>query len=176
MSELAVDGLRVMLDGRPVVRAASLRLARGELVALLGANGAGKTTLLRGVLGLAPRAGGVVSAGGEDPGGLAPGERARRIAYLPQARPLAWPLRVRDVVALGRYAHGASLGRLGDADAAAVSRALTACRLDALADRPCTTLSGGEPARTWRARWRRKRPSCWPTSRRRRSTSCTSTR
>ena len=42
MSELAVDGLRVTLDGRLVVRDASLRLARGELVALLGANGAGR--------------------------------------------------------------------------------------------------------------------------------------
>ncbi len=128
------------------------RAPRGELVGLLGANGAGKTTLLRGVLGLAPRAGGAVTAGGRDPARLAPAERARRIAYLPQARPMAWPLRVRDVVALGRYAHGATLGRLGEADAAAVSRALAACRLDALADRPCTTISGGELARTHVAR------------------------
>ena len=44
MSELAVDRLSVTLDGRAVVREASLTLARGELVALLGANGAGKTT------------------------------------------------------------------------------------------------------------------------------------
>ncbi len=152
MSDLALDRLCVTLDGRVVVREASLRLARGELVVLLGANGAGKTTLLRGALGLAPRAGGAVSAGGEDPARLAPGERARRVAYLPQARPLAWPLRVRDVVALGRFAHGATLGRLGAADAAAVSRALAACRLDALADRPCTTVSGGELARTHVAR------------------------
>ena len=93
-----------------------------------------------------------MSAGGQDPARLAPAERARRIAYLPQARPMAWPLRVRDVVALGRYAHGAALGRLGDADAAAVSRALAACRLERLADRPCTTISGGELARVHVAR------------------------
>ena len=152
MSELAVDRLGVTLDGRAVVRDASLRLDRGELVALLGANGAGKTTLLRGALGLAPRVGGVVRVGGEDPARLAPSERARRIAYLPQARPLAWPLRVRDIVALGRFAHGAALGRLGAADAAAVSRALAACDLQRLADRPCTSISGGELARTHVAR------------------------
>ena len=152
MSELAVDRLSVTLDGRAVVREASLVLARGELVALLGANGAGKTTLLRAALGLAPRAGGTVRAGGRDPARLAPAERARCIAYLPQIRPLAWPLRVRDVVALGRFAHGAAPARLGPADAAAVSRALAACGLERFADRPCTTLSGGELARAHVAR------------------------
>ena len=152
MSELAIDALSVTLDGRPVVRDACLRLRPGELVALLGANGAGKTTLLRAALGLAPRAAGAVSAGGRDPLQLEPAERARRIAYLPQVRPMAWPLRVRDVVALGRFAHGAAPGRLGAEDAAAVSRALSSCRLGPLADRRTDTLSGGELARTHVAR------------------------
>ena len=152
MTDLTLDRLSVTLGGRAVVREASLTLARGELVALLGANGAGKTTLLRGALGLAPRAGGTVSAGGRDPVRLAPAERARRITYLPQSRPVAWPLRVRDLVALGRFAYGAAPGRLGTADAAAVSRALAACDLERFADRPCTTLSGGELARTHVAR------------------------
>ena len=152
MSELAVEGLSVTLDGRPVVRDASLRLRPGELVALLGANGAGKTTLLRAALGLAPRAAGAVSVAGRDPTRLDPAERARRIAYLPQARSLAWPLRVRDVVALGRFAHGAAPGQLGAEDAAAVSRALASCRLASLADRLSNTLSGGELARTHVAR------------------------
>ena len=83
---------------------------------------------------------------------LAPQLRARRASYLPQRRPLAWPSPVRDVVALGRFSHGAALGRLGDADRQAVAVALEACDLTALADRAADTLSGGELARVHFAR------------------------
>ena len=152
MADLAVDGLSVALDGRAVVREASWRLAGGELVALLGANGAGKTTALRAVLGLTPRVAGVVRIAGDDPARMPPSARARRIAYLPQMRPLAWPVKVRDVVALGRFAHGATLGRLARADAEAVARAVQACDLESLVERSCTTLSGGELARVHVAR------------------------
>ena len=152
MPDLTVSGVSVALGGRTIVDQASLRVGAGELVALLGANGAGKTTLLRGVLGLLPRTGGSVLMGDDDPAGLSAAERARRIAYLPQIRPLAWPIRVRDLVALGRFAHGVALGHLGPADAAAVDHALAVCDLESLAGRPATTLSGGELARAHVAR------------------------
>ena len=152
MTELAAQGLHVVMGVREVVRGASVRVAPGELVALLGPNGAGKTMLLRAVLGLVKRSRGQVEAGGNDPARLTAAERARRMAYLPQSRPLAWPVRVRDVVALGRFAHGASPGRLRGEDAAAVERALSACGLAPLSDRPCSTLSGGELSRTHVAR------------------------
>ena len=152
MADLAAHGVSVTLGGHRILHDASLRLAPGELVALLGPNGAGKTTLLRALLGLVQRSGGRVRIGGDDPARLPASERARRIAYLPQSRPLAWPIRVRDVVALGRFAHGASIGRLRGADAAAVERALLACGVGRLADRPCDTLSGGELARVHVAR------------------------
>ena len=152
MADLAAHGVSVTLGGHRILHDASLRLAPGELVALLGPNGAGKTTLLRALLGLVQRSGGRVRIGGDDPARLPASERARRIAYLPQSRPLAWPIRVRDVVALGRFAHGASIGRLRGAHAAAVERALLACGVGRLADRPCDTLSGGELARVHVAR------------------------
>lgn len=152
MADLAVDGLSVALGGRAVVREASWRLRAGELVALLGANGAGKTTALRAVLGMIPRAAGVVRIGDADPARMTPSARARSVAYLPQIRRLAWPLRVRDVVALGRFAHGAVPARPGDADGQAVARAVRACDLESLADRSCAALSGGELARVHVAR------------------------
>lgn len=152
MAELSVREVGVTLARRAVLQDVSLRAAPGEMVVLLGPNGAGKTVLLRAVLGLVQRDRGSVMAGGDDPARLAAAERARRIAYLPQSRPLAWPVRVRDVVALGRFAHGASPGRLGGEDAAAVERTLSACDLVALAERRCDTLSGGELSRVHLAR------------------------
>ena len=152
MAELSVQEIGVTLAGREVLQDVSLRVRPGELVAVLGPNGAGKTMLLRAILGLVKRSRGGVRAGGDDPARLPATERARRIAYLPQSRPLAWPVRVRDVVALGRFAHGASPGRLNGEDASAVERTLSACGLEALADRPCDSLSGGELSRTHVAR------------------------
>lgn len=151
LPDLTASGVSVALDGRTIVDRASLRVGSGELVALLGANGAGKTTLLRGVLGLLPRAGGSVLMGDCDPARLSSSERARRIAYLPQIRPLAWPIRVRDLVALGRFAHGAALGPRSPLDDA-VEHALTVCDLARFATRAATTLSGGELARVHVAR------------------------
>ena len=152
MPELLAHDIDVTLGGREVLRGASVRVEPGEVVALLGPNGAGKTMLLRAVLGLVKRSRGEVRADGDDPARLPAAERARRLAYLPQSRPLAWPVRVRDMVALGRFAHGASPGRLNGRDAAAVERALADCDLRGLAERPCDALSGGELARAHVAR------------------------
>lgn len=152
MSELRVNGLSVERDGAVLVSDATFQFQTGELVALLGPNGAGKTTLLRAALGLVELTDGRTTLDGDSTSNLSAQQRARRVSYLPQQRPLAWPSPVRDVVALGRFAHGAALGRLGDADQQAVARALEACDLGALAGRATNTLSGGELARAHFAR------------------------
>ncbi|MEM6586401.1 MAG: ABC transporter ATP-binding protein [Pseudomonadota bacterium] len=152
MTELVATDLTLKAKDAVLVEAASWSLKPGEFVALLGPNGAGKTSLLRASLGLETPTSGSARLGGDDTNDLIPATRARRLAYLPQIRPLAWPNTVRDVVALGRFAHGAALGRLGTKDAEAVDRAIIACDLTALADRNADTLSGGELARMHCAR------------------------
>jgi iron complex transport system ATP-binding protein len=152
MTDLVATDLTLRANGVTLVDRASFQLSMGELVVLLGPNGAGKTSLIRGSLGLETPNEGRASLGGQDVLGLRPSDRARGIAYLPQIRPLAWPSRVKDVVALGRFGHGAALGRLKGQDAEAVARALDACDLGLLADRTADTLSGGELARMHCAR------------------------
>ena len=139
---LEAAGLTVRLGGRDVLRAASLRVEAGECVGLIGPNGAGKTTLMRAALGLVPH-GGTSSLAA-----MAPLARARRAAWLPQSREVAWPVSVRTLVALGRHPHPGDRG----ADAAAVAAAIARMSLGPLAERDATRLSGGEQARVLIAR------------------------
>ena len=70
-----------------VLFGASLSIAGGEVVALVGRNGAGKTSLLRAAMGLMPRTTGQVLLDGADVGRLPPFRRARRgLGYVPEDR------------------------------------------------------------------------------------------
>jgi len=152
MTDLKATSLSLHIDGATLVDDASFTLSPGELVILLGPNGAGKTSLIRTALGLQAPSAGSATIGDADTRQLSPSERARQIAYLPQTRPLAWPNQVQDVVSLGRFSHGATLGKLTGADAEAVDRAIVACDLTHLANRSTESLSGGELARVHCAR------------------------
>ena len=149
---LTVIGVRVRLGGREVLHDISLSLASGQLVALVGPNGAGTTTLLRALAGLLPSQGSI-EVGGQPLASLSLVQRARRFAYLPQGHIVHWPLPVQDIVALGRYPHGATdPSRLSAADAEAVRRAMQLADVADLAGRRVTELSGGERSRVALAR------------------------
>lgn len=138
---LHLSDLSVERDGRAIIKGVSLTVSPGECIGLIGPNGAGKTTLLRAALGLLPHRGRTSLAA------LTPAERAKRVAFLPQGRQIAWPLPVADLVALGRAPHGDARP-----DHPAVIRALAEMELAALAKRPATALSGGEQSRALIAR------------------------
>lgn len=152
MTELRASKMTIHAGKTPLITDVSFTVTRGELVVLIGPNGAGKTTALRGAMGLCQLMQGEVTLDGQAVNDLPPQQRARRISYLPQSRPLAWPNRVKDIVALGRYAFGASASRLHKDDAAAVARAMDDCDITHLSERRADTLSGGEAARMQIAR------------------------
>jgi iron complex transport system ATP-binding protein len=148
---ISAEDVTVRLGNATVVEGASLQLRSGELAALVGPNGAGKTTLVRALAGLIPAEGRIL-LDGRPLAKATPRERARRIAYLPQGTTFHWPLSVASVVRLGRTPHGDPFSRPTVDDQAAVRRALAATATESFAERPVTTLSGGERARVALAR------------------------
>jgi iron complex transport system ATP-binding protein len=137
---IALEAKGLFAPGR--LEASDLALKAGELALLVGPNGAGKTSLLHGLAGISGVSG-EVRLGGVALASLSPAERVHRIALLPASRDLRWPLKARDLVALG-------LG--GVRDDAAVASALASLGAEGLADRRVDRLSTGERARILLAR------------------------
>jgi polar amino acid transport system ATP-binding protein len=81
MSVLSIDGLRLNRGEREVLRGVTLRVDRGELVALMGLSGGGKTTVLRTVAALETFDGGAVDVDGVTlrPGPLPRGTALREL-------------------------------------------------------------------------------------------------
>ena len=131
---LRLTDLTVKRGQCPVVDGVSLNVGAGECVGLIGPNGAGKTTLMRAALGLLPHDGTSSLAA------LPADERARTVAWLPQARQIAWPVTVEVLVALGRLPHLPAGSRLQPADQAAVDAALARMGLESLRHRTATQL------------------------------------
>jgi branched-chain amino acid transport system ATP-binding protein len=83
---LEVKGLTAGYGSLVVVTGVSLRVGRGEMVALLGANGAGKTSTLRALSGVA-RHSGSIKLGGQEISGLSAAKRVGLgLAHVPQNR------------------------------------------------------------------------------------------
>lgn len=159
----SAGGWRPVLRGRDLtfaypraetatVREVSLAVTPGSLLAVAGPNGAGKTTLLRVLSGsLAPQKGEVML---DDRllGDLDDRERARALAVVPQSESSPFPVTVREMVGMGRYAHLGPWEAVGSGDRSVVDEALERCSVGPLAGRQLGELSGGERQRARIAR------------------------
>jgi iron complex transport system ATP-binding protein len=150
-----------LVDGRDLVyrhasgggvAGVSLAVARGEIIGLLGPNGAGKSTLVRLLAGALRPAAGAVRLLGDPLATLAPRERARRVAVVPQEPAHELPFTALEVALLGRHPHLGGVAFESERDVAIARGALERAGALELADRPVGTLSSGERQRVLFAR------------------------
>ncbi|MBS1713198.1 MAG: ABC transporter ATP-binding protein [Armatimonadetes bacterium] len=148
---LKAEGLWLSYGPFDAVKGVSIDVRTNEVVALLGPNGSGKSTLLRGLCGLhRPKAGHVRVTGGELDA-MRPDERARSIAFVPQSEDHAFGFTVRELALMGRYVWSRGLFE-SDSDRKVAESAMADTDCLQFADRPLTTLSGGEAQRALIAR------------------------
>jgi len=103
MSILSVKDLDVRYGQFRAVRGVSFDIAKGEILALVGANGAGKTTLLRALAGANPVHGGSVHLNGADITHMPSHQRvAAGLALVPEGRRLFLDMSIEENLALGR--------------------------------------------------------------------------
>ncbi|WP_086829956.1 metal ABC transporter ATP-binding protein [Allokutzneria sp. NRRL B-24872] len=128
-----------------------ITVERGRICGLLGMNGSGKSTLFKSLIGLVKPDRGTITLHDKDP---AAARREGLIAYVPQSEAVDWafPVRVVDVVAMGRYGALGGARRLKAADRAAVDAALERVGLTELAGNQIGELSGGQRKRAFVAR------------------------
>jgi ABC-type lipoprotein export system ATPase subunit len=141
---LRLDGFAVSVHERALLAATDLRVADGELLAIVGASGSGKTSVLASLAGMAPPASGDAFVDDARVGDV----DRRRIGVVTQPVVLAATLTVEENVSLPMQASGRSAE---DIDAA-TEELLLQLRLDRLADRLPSQLSGGQRQRVATAR------------------------
>ena len=130
----------------------SISARAGALTAVVGPNGSGKSTLVRALVGQVPLEQGRILVDGQPVRDDARGDLARRVAVVTQREEPAFPLGVRQYVALGRYPHLGLWRGSGPVDADAIASAVARTEIASYLDRTITELSGGEWQRVRLAR------------------------
>ena len=149
---LEIQNISAGYSTEDILQNVSLQVEADEIASVIGPNGCGKSTLLRCITGQLKARSGFVQVEGDDVSLLAPRERARRIALLPQFFAGDEDLTTEDVVALGRTPHLSAYGTLGKRDREIVNRVLDATDTSRFAARRLEELSGGERQRVGLAR------------------------
>jgi branched-chain amino acid transport system ATP-binding protein len=103
---LTVDNLQVAYGGIKALKGVSLRVDRGEIVAMIGANGAGKTTTLKTIVRLLPIAAGQIAYDGVDISVLGTEDVIDAgISLVPEGRAVFADLTVKENLELGAWNH-----------------------------------------------------------------------
>ena len=101
---LQLDAISSGYGRTPVLHGASLEVAKGEIVALIGANGAGKSTLLNSIMGIVPLTGGDVRFNGQSIARTPTPIIVRSgLAQVPERRQLFGTMSVEENLRLGAY-------------------------------------------------------------------------
>jgi zinc transport system ATP-binding protein len=147
-----LDEVSFRYGSEQILDSVSMKVHRGDFLALLGPNGSGKSTLIRIMLGLQKPDTGLVRIMGRNLGDFTAWDR---VGYVPQKvtdlDPL-FPASVKEVVAMGILPHKTWPRFLKPGDEAVIDEALELMEMRKYKNRRIWALSGGQQQRVFIAR------------------------
>lgn len=147
---IQANNITYKIGNKTILKDISVSFEAGKINLILGPNGAGKSTIVKVICNqLKPQQGNVFYEG-IDIRNTSVAELAKVRAVLSQNTELAFPLKVKEVVMMGRYPHFSVNPTTKDEQA--VEEAMRFFDVETMADRDYLTLSGGEKQRVHFAR------------------------
>ena len=128
---ISINKITLEIDGRKIIAGFSQEIPSGAITVIVGPNGSGKSTLLAAISGLITPTSGTIIIDGVQPALTSPSKLAKIRAMAIQNQFYSLGFTVRQVIEMS-----------GPAD-----DVMKAIELTKIADRPVTTLSGGESQR-----------------------------
>lgn len=140
---IKINDLSVSLNEKWILNNIEVTVKRGEYFGLIGPNGSGKTTLLKTIAKLISFDKGEIAIAGNSQSSYKHKEMARQLSYVPQDTHIDFDFNVKDIVAMGRHAHGSFLHR-NERDEDIVKEAMIATNTWRFKEKSILTLSGGQ--------------------------------
>ena len=147
---LSVKNITYTIGQKVLLEEVSIDFEPGHLHLIIGPNGAGKSTLIKVIGNQIVATSGSVFYGEKDILTTSNADMARIRAVLSQNIELAFPLKVAEIVMMGRYPH--FTGQPAAKDETACTEAMELFDIADMAERNYITLSGGEKQRVHFAR------------------------
>lgn len=130
----------------------NLSVCEGEMISVLGLNGSGKSTLIRSLLGMQKSSSVSIYYGDNNLRDININELARLVSVVLTDKMDDNFLRVYELVSLGRFPYGSSVGNLSEEDLKKISKAMESMKIADFGSRNFSQLSDGEKQRVLIAR------------------------
>jgi len=146
---LQIKDITVRLADRDVIKSFSLSAEGGDVVFISGDNGSGKSTLLKAIAGYLPLNEGHIFLSEKDKTSYPPSEWFSMVHYLPQHNPLAFPIKVKDLLVMAFYRDKKWYDNYSSEQYQKVDQLAERFAITHLLERNAKELSGGELQLCW---------------------------
>lgn len=148
---LSLEGLSIGYN-TSILNEIDLSVSKGEIVSVIGKNGIGKSTLLKTIAGLHRKISGNIKLNGFENENIISKEKAKILSFVSTGISKHINIKVRELVALGRFPYTNMFGNLTSKDNSIIDDVLRSTDILKLADKNIYEISEGELQRTMIAR------------------------